>query len=70
VIGIPVFEDRLVSSMKIIFSSRMLAWTGRLCIARILAVSIMENLSKSGGWFATAVVEANRKPAVRPVEVA
>jgi len=55
--------------MKVMFLSRRLAWTGRPCIVLTLAVGIMENLSKSGGWFATAVVEANRKPAVRPVEV-
>jgi hypothetical protein len=65
-----MFEGGLASSMKVLFLSRRLAWTGRPCIVLTLAVGIMENLSKSGGWFATAVVEANRKPAVRPVEVA
>ena len=48
-----MFEGSLASSMKVMFLSRRLAWTGRPCIVLTLAVGIMENLSKSDGWFAT-----------------
>ena len=56
--------------MEVMSLSRRLAWTGRHCIARTATVGIMENLSKSDGWFATAVAGANLKPAVRRVEAA
>jgi hypothetical protein len=68
--SIPLFEGRLASSIGALFLLRRFAWTGRRYIAPTADVSIMENLLKLDGWFATAAVGANPKPAVRRVEAA